>query len=197
LFYSEPSAAGGLLNPPFTLGWDFTANDAITVDALGVFDSGQVGLTDSYEVGLWDSAGDLLAETTVSSGTADPLVNQWRYAAITPVTLVTGDTYYLGALYLTSDDNLIFPGVDSGTVTTTTNITFGQATYAGGSSLSDPTTGFPTAGPGFFGPNIAIAGGIPEGVPEPATWAMMLLGFAGLGYASYRSSRRARSDALA
>ena len=30
----------------------------------------------------------------------------------------------------------------------------------------------------------------PVAVPEPSTWAMMLLGFAGLGYASYRSTRR-------
>jgi len=27
-------------------------------------------------------------------------------------------------------------------------------------------------------------------VPEPSTWAMMLLGFAGLGYAGYRASRK-------
>ena len=27
-------------------------------------------------------------------------------------------------------------------------------------------------------------------VPEPSTWAMMLLGFAGLGFASYRASRK-------
>jgi hypothetical protein len=27
-------------------------------------------------------------------------------------------------------------------------------------------------------------------VPEPSTWAMLLLGFAGLGYAGYRASRR-------
>jgi hypothetical protein len=27
-------------------------------------------------------------------------------------------------------------------------------------------------------------------VPEPSTWAMLLLGFAGLGYADYRRSRR-------
>src|SRR5580704_6800805 len=33
-------------------------------------------------------------------------------------------------------------------------------------------------------------------VPEPATWAMMLLGFAGLGFAGYRKSREAISLAV-
>jgi len=28
------------------------------------------------------------------------------------------------------------------------------------------------------------------GTPEPSTWAMMLIGFAGLGFAGYRASRR-------
>jgi PEP-CTERM motif len=28
-------------------------------------------------------------------------------------------------------------------------------------------------------------------VPEPSTWAMMLPGFAGLGYAGYRKTRQA------
>jgi hypothetical protein len=27
-------------------------------------------------------------------------------------------------------------------------------------------------------------------VPEPSSWAMMLVGFAGLGFAGYRASRR-------
>ena len=29
------------------------------------------------------------------------------------------------------------------------------------------------------------------GVPEPSTWAMMALGFAGIGFVGYRSSRKA------
>ncbi|MGP7985334.1 PEPxxWA-CTERM sorting domain-containing protein [Rhodoblastus sp.] len=29
---------------------------------------------------------------------------------------------------------------------------------------------------------------VSSAVPEPATWAMMLLGFAGLGFAGYRRS---------
>jgi len=32
-----------------------------------------------------------------------------------------------------------------------------------------------------------------SGVPEPATWAMMMLGFAGLGFAGYRKGKSART----
>jgi hypothetical protein len=35
-----------------------------------------------------------------------------------------------------------------------------------------------------------IAGGVTVTVPEPSTWAMMLLGFAGLGFAGFRRSRK-------
>jgi hypothetical protein len=31
-----------------------------------------------------------------------------------------------------------------------------------------------------------------SGVPEPSTWAMMVLGFAGLGYAAFRRNSTAR-----
>ena len=42
----------------------------------------------------------------------------------------------------------------------------------------------PSAGLAFVGPIPLVA------VPEPSIWAMMLLGFAGLGFAGYRSTRR-------
>jgi hypothetical protein len=36
---------------------------------------------------------------------------------------------------------------------------------------------------------------VPGAVPEPSTWAMMLLGFAGLGYARYRRASESRAAA--
>jgi hypothetical protein len=43
--------------------------------------------------------------------------------------------------------------------------------------------------------NVGPVGSVSPGVPEPSTWLMMLAGFAGLGLASYRASRK--SAALA
>jgi hypothetical protein len=34
-----------------------------------------------------------------------------------------------------------------------------------------------------------------DAAPEPSTWAMMLLGFAGLGFAGWRASRTTASPA--
>ena len=51
----------------------------------------------------------------------------------------------------------------------------------------------------FFGTytvNLKSFGGVEiSSVPEPSTWAMMLLGFAGLGFAAYQTSRRAAAAA--
>jgi hypothetical protein len=57
------------------------------------------------------------------------------------------------------------------------------------SSAGGPTTiefdisGSGTARAGISADDFFVA------VPEPSTWAMMLLGFAGLGFAGYRKSR--------
>jgi hypothetical protein len=42
-------------------------------------------------------------------------------------------------------------------------------------------------------PGIFVLGGV---VPEPSTWAMLLLGFAGLGCVGYRQARRSRIQPL-
>jgi hypothetical protein len=46
-----------------------------------------------------------------------------------------------------------------------------------------------------FGPNVGpsgagLFGAVIAPVPEPSTWAMMILGFAGIGFMAYRRSRK-------
>jgi hypothetical protein len=45
------------------------------------------------------------------------------------------------------------------------------------------------------GPDYTSAGGLTLNVPEPSTWAMMGLGFGGLGFGGYRASRKAAAIA--
>jgi hypothetical protein len=44
-------------------------------------------------------------------------------------------------------------------------------------------------------PVITLVSSITSGVPEPSTWAMMLLGFAGLGFMAYRRKNKMALDA--
>lgn len=63
-----------------------------------------------------------------------------------------------------------------------------------------PTTG---ADYGGYGVGVAnsdmaldyVAGGVSASTPEPSTWAMMLLGFAALGFAGYRTARKTAAAA--
>jgi hypothetical protein len=74
------------------------------------------------------------------------------------------------------------------------------ASYNGGTASADPyifiSPTFQNAGEYSIevSPNI---GNVPaSAVPEPSTWAMMLLGFAGLGWAAYRRANPNRGPAL-
>jgi len=183
--FTLDNLTGSLLaNPPFTLGFQFTANQAVTVTALGVFDDSQNGLVDSHQIGLWNSSGVLLASTSVVSGTTDPLTNQFRYADITATTLTAGQTYTVGALYVDDKDPLLFPGSVTGFATNAA-ITFDQNAYVVGSNLTNPTS-TSGGGPSYFGPNFLFSGVQP--VPEPSTLAVGLLG--GLGMIGYAWRRR-------
>ncbi|HLK57790.1 MAG TPA: DUF4082 domain-containing protein [Chthonomonadaceae bacterium] len=80
-----------------SLGFDFTTNSAVTVSALGYYDYGNDGFLTDHTVGIFDLNGNLLTSTTLLAGTGDPLVNGFRYQAITPITLAAGQTYTAAA----------------------------------------------------------------------------------------------------
>ncbi len=50
-------------------------------------------------------------------------------------------------------------------------------------------TGFAGEGHAYDFSNAFLTAGFQSGVPEPSTWAMMVLGFAGLGYAGFRRAK--------
>jgi hypothetical protein len=180
-FTLDNLTGASLGNPPFTLGWSFSTNSSITVTEVGIFDDSQNGLVDSYPVGIWNSSGTLLNSATVASGTTDPLINQFRYTAITPTLLAAGQTYFIGALYLDGNDPLIFPGAAVG-FATDPSITFIQSEYAVGGSLSFPNLSVSTD-PSYFGPNFLLT----STVPEPST--LLLLGSGLLGLVGLRWRR--------
>jgi hypothetical protein len=79
----------------------------------------------------------------------------------------------------------VFPGVPAGT-------------YVAFEDLSFPGADYDHNDESFVFTNVASGGtlGGPGGVPEPATWAMMLLGFLGLGSAM-RAARASRASLAA
>lgn len=163
-----------------TIGWQFSANQKISVDALGYFDfEFEHGLADSHQVGIWDSSGTLLTSATVDAGAVDPLVGFFRYKPITPYLLLAGQTYTIGG---TTDafnppapyDQWAFNVVGLTTdpaISLTANAARLQPTA--GNTLVDPTMvgqGNVLAGPNF------LIGPAPSAVPEPGSLALLFTG---------------------
>jgi hypothetical protein len=184
---SYSGGAQNLANPPYNLGYEFTTNSSVRVVALGIYQAcGDCsGLIDSHDVSLWDSSGNLLASTTINPPSGTVQVAGFDYNTISQVVLAANSTYYIGAEYDTGSDPVLFPGY-GGVFSTLSSINYVQSTY--GNANAFPNNQFGTNG--FFGPNLGIA------VPEPATWAMMFVGFGGLG-AAMRSQRRKAAVAAA
>jgi len=153
-------------NQSATIGWSFTVGaQDVELDALGFYDDGADGNVDAHAVGIWTSAGALLAQATVSAGTASTLVGSYRYAAVTPVTLLAGQTYVIGTYFgpvvdlcsgSACGDVLLY----SGSETYNPRISFAQSrqtiAVAGAGSLAFPNVDAGVA-QGFFGPNFLLA----------------------------------------
>ena len=85
----------------------------------------------------------------------------------------------------TSPGDYIFTGVNP--IFSTPTFTYDSGTNT--TTVESFTTAFVTGEPSL---SFTLVGSV---VPEASTWAMMLTGFAGLGFAGYRTSRKAASVA--
>lgn len=181
-FLISNTAGDLLLNPPFTLGFQFSTNSAITVTSLGVFDSDQDGLNEQHPIGLWDDAGTLLASAIVPDGSSGMLVNQFRYVSIAPILLNSGGVYRIGALD-NGVDPLIGPGAATDFVTDMAISFLGNSFIMGG-TLTDPPLG--GTNPAFFGPNFLFR---TAAVPAPGVLGLLGTGLLGFGFILHKQRR--------
>jgi PEP-CTERM motif-containing protein len=85
--------------------------------------------------------------------------------------------------------NLVLPvGFSGNTDFVTVDGTFSLGTII--APLAEDIVGRKTT---FYDTSWTNAGVVNDAVPEPSTWAMMLIGFAGLGFAGYRKAHSART----
>lgn len=159
-------------NGSWAFGTIFTVGaNNVTVSSLGAFDSYHDGfVSNAIQVGIFDeSSHALLASANVVS--SDALVGDYRYSAISNLNLTSGTQYRLVAVsgsdnysyYGTSYDNSAFNinGYGYGYGTNLTN------------SFSNPNTEA-DYGMANFQFNVAA-------VPEPETYAMLLVGLGLIG----------------
>lgn len=131
------TSTGGVAdtNGGFNLGFQFTADQPLQINELGVYDNGGDGLSFARQVDLWrvsDQA--LIASVTVGAGLAGVLDGGFRFAAITPLLLTAGAQYRVSVVYPTgqgTDDKAI-----NSTITPGPGVTLSPGTYFVGSSVS-------------------------------------------------------------
>jgi hypothetical protein len=170
---------------------DVTASGGISGSATGVPNPVEFGVSVSAEAELLITAGpgssvvDELAQTnagfTVLNGVGTGALN-----STTPnVTVNFGATTTFSGGFSLNNDPV--------TINTDTPYEVEMFVSLGGSPIIDesasvdPFIGTP---PGYsLELSPGIINGIPSGVPEPSTWAMMVIGFAGLGFLGFRRTR--------
>lgn len=172
-----------------TLGWKFSVTAPTSVEALGVYDSGQDGLAGPAQVGLWlASGGAPLVQTTIAAGTDAVLDGYFRFVPVSSTALTPGIDYIVGA-HLDSDATSLFG--ENGIVDPRVSVI--DARYSSlGSGFGFPDQTDPgTDGAAYLGGNFQLTA-----VPLPAAAWLFGSGVIGLGSIARARLRKGRSGAL-
>ncbi|MBT1511777.1 PEPxxWA-CTERM sorting domain-containing protein [Bradyrhizobium sp. SRL28] len=199
-FASQPASAAVLFdNSPGGTPKDYAADISLAVGLFasqsatvtGVAFSGYLleGGNAKFFVADLTSLDTLLFQTTVAFGSSNSA--SWLHSGQMSLSLEAGHTYFFGII----GDTTITLDERSGSFESETVLSFdGRLNYA--DYMNPQTTTKKVASKTLSvlrleGELMAAA------VPEPSTWAMMILGFAGVGYMTYRRTRKDQSLALA
>jgi PEP-CTERM motif len=175
-----------------TFDWSLTGDPNFGITGSGTLTASASGLVDSISGSVSDTC------------TGTPCVPQYHNI----IALLTPDQAYGGFTHI-GGDNLIFPTpapafLDSqglvfsidGPNAQPCAFTAGcyvNIFYAPNGSVGAPQYQLYMSNRGANGVDFVLTAEIATSVPEPSTWAMMLLGFAGIGFMAYR--RRNQSTA--
>jgi hypothetical protein len=180
------------------VGLEFNVNSPINVAALGIYDGGQNGIIGSLTADLMTIGGVIVASATFNSSGSYSLIGNYAFQDIEPITLGIG-SYYLMGYGWTSGDLEHNSNIDGPADTFNTlggSVSFVQAVWGEGSDAPG-TLPTHTSGPDF--PDFFSSANLSTAAttPEPSTWAMMVLGFAGVGFMAYRRKQNGQTLRLA
>jgi hypothetical protein len=190
---SNDSVSWGQLGPAFTVvasGTTATSTNGLIVtltDSVGSMERRDQGLgwNGSFGPGeqlLWNQGDGTITITFGSpvSAAGAQIQNDFFGDFIARITLNDGSSFTIGGTSApTGADTNPFLGAISDSA-----------------NIVSIAFSMPTNGPSFAISSLLLIDG-PSGVPEPATWAMMLLGFGAMGLAIRRGRKSGTSQALA
>jgi hypothetical protein len=162
----------------------FTLSGSITGGSPG-FDSGTYTFVTTYLGADTPTAGP--NAPFAFANPADP--EEFFYASLAPSTSMVLD------LFGTPTGDHVIPLVTAGMFDGPGFSFLFASTTCTGIAVCDQAGVGLTPGSSIFGPVTIGVSITTADTPEPSTWAMMLLGFAGLGFAGYRRTRVAAASA--
>lgn len=170
---------------PFTVGFRFRAETDFVVTGFGAFDYLGDGFGHSHTIGLWDAAsGSLIATATVNPGNGASLVGQFRYVDVAGVTLAANREYIVAASEFYGATRDLYVSVPATAFKMAPGLSYlapRSAAEAPGLVFPELEIGAPLSG--MFGANFQVTA-----VPEPASWALLVVSF-GWGWAVWARSR--------
>lgn len=187
-----------------TSSWSFGVSEAISITAKA---SLKVGVPD---VGEATGELDIASTTTISVVTGGGTSDTKTFTAGAQVTVpahsvyqavltgtketfsvpftYTGNVTYQDGVVAPVEGSGVFTGEDTGIFQTAIICVTQPGGCGSGGNLSDLLPA------GFLVPGSAVVAAFPaDAVPELSTWAMLLIGFAGLGFAGYRQTGNGRA----